>query len=110
MSQESLHSLGNSEVMLGARPKDKQLEAPEQLEETWERPSFRLETLICKVAQSLQQSMAEQIHNLQQQFTQTMTEQSQQTHKVQQHMTTQTQQIKQHQAEAEQVLAKVVRS
>src|SRR6218665_894750 len=54
--------------------------------------------------------MAEQIHNLQQQFTQTMTEQSQQTHKFQQHMTTQTQQIKQHQAEAEQVLAKVVRS
>src|SRR6218665_365435 len=93
MSQESLHSLGNSEVMLGARPKDTQLEAPEQLEETWERPSSCLETLICKVAQSLQQSMAEQIHNLQQQFTQTMTEQSQQTHKFQQHMTTQTQQI-----------------
>src|SRR6218665_1192686 len=46
-----------------------------------------------------------------------MTEQSQQTynlqqhtHKFQQQMTTQTQQIKQHQAEAEHVLAKVVRS
>src|SRR6218665_1635139 len=106
MSQESLHSLGDSEVMLGARPKDKHLEAPEQLVETWERPSSRLEMMIG----NLTKSMAEQIHNLQQQFTQTMTEQSQQTHKFQQHMTTQTQQIKQHQAEAEQVLAKVVRS
>src|SRR6218665_2407207 len=114
MSQESLHSLGDSEVMLGARPKDKHLEAPEQLVETWERPSSRLEMMICDVAQSLQQSMAEQIHNLQQQFTQTMTEQihdlQQQTHQFQQQMTTQTQQIKQHQAEAEHVLAKVVRS
>lgn len=113
MSQESLHSLGDSEVMLGARPKDKHLEAPEQLVETWERPSSRLEMMICNLAkstQSIQQSMTEQIHDLQQQFTQTMTEQSQQTHKFQQHMTTQTQQIKQHQAEAEHVLAKVVRS
>ena len=131
MSQESLHSLGDSEVMLGARPKDKHLEAPEQLVETWERPSSRLEMMICNLAKStqsiqqqmaetkhsLQQSMSEQIHNLQQQFTQTMTEQSQQTynlqqqtHKFQQQMTTQTQQVKQHQAEAEQVLAKVVRS
>src|SRR6218665_2075366 len=120
MSQESLHSLGDSEVMLGARPKDKHLEAPEQLVETWERPSSRLEMMICNLAkstQSIQQSMTEQIHDLQQQFTQTMTEQSQQTynlqqqtHKFQQQMTTQTQQIKQHQAEAEHVLAKVVRS
>jgi len=39
MSQESLHSLGDSEVMLGARPKDKRLEASEQLDETWERRS-----------------------------------------------------------------------
>src|SRR6218665_2758906 len=102
MSQESLHSLGDSEVMLGARPKDKHLEAPEQLVETWERPSSRLEMMICNLAkstQSIQQSMTEQIHDLQQQ-----------THQFQQQMTTQTQQIKQHQAEAEQVLAKVVRS
>src|SRR6218665_2300340 len=106
MSQESLHSLGDSEVMLGARPKDEHLEAPEQLVETWERPSSRLEMMIC----NLTKSMTEQIHNLQEQFTQTMTEQSQQTHIFQQHMTTQTQQIKQHQAEAEHVLAKVVRS
>ncbi len=31
MSQESLHSLGGSEVMLGARHKDKRLEARGQL-------------------------------------------------------------------------------
>src|SRR6218665_687541 len=127
MSQESLHSLGDSEVMLGARPKDKHLEAPEQLVETWERPSSRLEMMICNLAkstQSIQQSMTEQIHDLQQQFTQTMTEQSQQTYNLQQQFTEtmteqsqqtynlqqQTQQIKQHQAEAEHVLAKVVRS
>src|SRR6218665_2454142 len=70
MSQESLHSLGDSEVMLGARPKDKHLEAPEQLVETWERPSSRLEIMICnltKSTQSIQQSMTEQIHNLQKQ-------------------------------------------
>src|SRR6218665_2022967 len=105
MSQESLHSLGDSEVMLGARPKDKHLEAPEQLVETWERPSSRLEMMICNLAKSTQsiqqsmteqihdlqqqftQTMTEQIHDLQQQFTQTMTEQSQQTYNIQQQFT-----------------------
>src|SRR6218665_3763588 len=75
MSQESLHSLGDSEVMLGVRPKDKHLEVPEQLEATWESPSSRLETMICnlvKSTQSIQQQMAETKHSLQQSMTEQM--------------------------------------